>query len=215
MTTPGWLLCLLLLAGDQSWKDKPVAQWTEDDARQVLTDSPWAQTAVPEFERVAPQAYSPANGMSVSIPGLRGGNSGEREAAPGEISMSLTRVLIRWESALVVQSAEMKARNLSAPDVDADHYAVMVMRLPVVLSKQLQRWKPFAELQREGKKAVKSSEARVMDLSDGTAVVFLFPRSAELSVRDGLVVFDAHMGQVHVKHSFDLAGMAYSGKLEL
>lgn len=43
---------LALLAGaDQPWKDKQIAEWTEDDARQVLTDSPWAKSVTPTVGR--------------------------------------------------------------------------------------------------------------------------------------------------------------------
>ena len=35
---------VILIAADPSWKNKPTAAWTEDDARQILTDSPWAKT---------------------------------------------------------------------------------------------------------------------------------------------------------------------------
>src|SRR5262245_20266288 len=50
------LLCLLgvsaaLLAGDgQPWKDKQATDWTEEDAKQVLTDSPWAKTVYPTMD---------------------------------------------------------------------------------------------------------------------------------------------------------------------
>ena len=37
----------LLAAGDQTWKDKPIAEWNDGDAKQVLTDSPWVKTATP------------------------------------------------------------------------------------------------------------------------------------------------------------------------
>src|SRR5262244_1791233 len=33
----------LLIAADRVWESKPTSQWTEEDARQVLTDSPWAK----------------------------------------------------------------------------------------------------------------------------------------------------------------------------
>src|SRR5580700_4516730 len=32
-----------LVAADPVWKTKPAAQWTEEDARQVLAKSPWAK----------------------------------------------------------------------------------------------------------------------------------------------------------------------------
>ena len=37
----------LLIAGDQTWRDKRVAEWSEEDARRVLDDSPWAKTVTP------------------------------------------------------------------------------------------------------------------------------------------------------------------------
>ena len=36
---------LLLAAGDASWRIKPISQWNEEDARQVLADSPWIKRA--------------------------------------------------------------------------------------------------------------------------------------------------------------------------
>src|SRR5271168_3176647 len=35
---------ILLLAAVPSWMNKPIADWTEEDARQILSDSPWAKT---------------------------------------------------------------------------------------------------------------------------------------------------------------------------
>ena len=32
-----------LTAADPVWKSKPAAQWTEEEARQILTASPWAK----------------------------------------------------------------------------------------------------------------------------------------------------------------------------
>src|SRR6516165_11281489 len=32
-----------LMAADPVWQSKPASQWTEEDARQVLTKSPWAK----------------------------------------------------------------------------------------------------------------------------------------------------------------------------
>ena len=41
-------VCLIAVAvsvtaADQIWKSKPAAQWTEEEARQVLASSPWAK----------------------------------------------------------------------------------------------------------------------------------------------------------------------------
>src|SRR5262245_8777009 len=40
----------LFASGGQPWKDKPVTDWTEEDAKQVLTDSPWAKTVYPTID---------------------------------------------------------------------------------------------------------------------------------------------------------------------
>jgi len=83
----------LLAANGQPWKDKQIAEWTEDDARQVLTDSPWAKPVTPTVRESRPEGdRRPSGGMgqgggigiggiSIGIPGLggigrRGGTSG-------------------------------------------------------------------------------------------------------------------------------------------
>jgi len=37
----------LLIAGDQAWRDKRVAELSEEDTRGQLDDSPWAKTVTP------------------------------------------------------------------------------------------------------------------------------------------------------------------------
>src|ERR1017187_298468 len=61
----------LLVASDQTWKDKQVAQWSEDDAKQVLTDSPWAQTVTPIVNQTSNPQRQRGGGM-----GRRGGMGG-------------------------------------------------------------------------------------------------------------------------------------------
>src|SRR5258707_14401579 len=41
------LSALSLTAADQAWKGKQFPEWTEDDAKEVMTDSPWAKTVTP------------------------------------------------------------------------------------------------------------------------------------------------------------------------
>ena len=36
---------VLLLAGGPAWQTKPIAQWNENDAKQVLRSSPWVKHA--------------------------------------------------------------------------------------------------------------------------------------------------------------------------
>ena len=41
----------LVSYAQQSWKSKPLAEWSDDDARQVLSNSPWAKVVTPKVER--------------------------------------------------------------------------------------------------------------------------------------------------------------------
>src|ERR1019366_7716006 len=43
---------LLLFAGDPSWQNKPISKWSEDDARQVLSKSPWVRTVNASINRL-------------------------------------------------------------------------------------------------------------------------------------------------------------------
>ena len=232
----------LIAAADQPWKDeKQIAAWSEDDARQVLSDSPWAKTATATFQRQSQGRSGSRGGMGrgggigLGIPGVgigmggprmgggRGGGmgrNGPRGGDPGEggegrpAPRTPPALTVRWESALPVQEAVLKLQQTDAPTIDEGHYAVSVAGLPARLA-EAGRGKPQAELKRSGRKAIKSSEARIISRDDGAMVVFLFPRSKEIVAGDKEVEFHARIGPLEVKQSFALDAMKYDGKLEL
>jgi len=45
--------------------------------------------------------------------------------------------------------------------------------------------------------------------------VYLFPLSAEITKKDGLVEFDARIGRIAIVQFFNVAEMEFQGKLEL
>ena len=55
----------LFATGEQPWKDKPLSDWTEDEAKEVLTDSPWAKTVHPTMDSSDNQ-QRPRRGMGRS-----------------------------------------------------------------------------------------------------------------------------------------------------
>jgi hypothetical protein len=127
---------------------------------------------------------------------------------------------VRWESALPVQEAELKAHTVNAPTLDEGHYAIVVLGLPARMASgdpkvSQDRLRPLAELKRDGKKTVRSSDARILSTDDGPIVVFLFPRSQEISLKDSRVEFGAHIGRLELKQDFAPSEMTYAGKLEL
>ncbi len=149
----------LLLATDP-WRDKPVAQWTPDDAKEVLTDSPWARQVVPivnhsnnSNQRGGRGGGMGRGGIGIQLPGIGGmggpgmgrggGGGGPRQRQPQDDDSSDRRggrgysdpptLTLRWQSALPIQEAQLKTKQDDAPSVDEDHYAIAVVGLPRAL----------------------------------------------------------------------------------
>ncbi|MCC6364861.1 MAG: hypothetical protein IT165_15175 [Bryobacterales bacterium] len=225
------LAVALLLAGadDQAWKGKKVADWTQDDCRQLLSDSPWAKTVTPAVERPASAQRRPG-GMGrggFGMPGMggmgrRGGmGGGGRARRPGGMGQqgAPPMLYLRWESALPIREAELKTRDTNAPTLDEEHYAIAVYNLPNRMngdSKSLAgQLRKQASIKRDGKKALKPSSVEVLQREDGPVVVYLFPRTQEITKQDERLEFDARIGALHLTESFFVEDMVYEGKLEL
>ena len=154
----------LLAATDGSWKDKQVAEWSDDDAQQVLADSPWAKTVKPTVDRAAQDHQRRSGGgmgrggggvgiggIGIGLPGMGGGRRGGMGGPggggyPGGGRRGDTddgaatdygeppTLKLRWESAFPVRAAELKARDQSAPTLDSDYYAIAVYGVPSRMS---------------------------------------------------------------------------------
>jgi len=226
----------ILVAADPAWKIKPAAEWTGEDARQVLDASPWAKQSRATVTRrltedqlrdagqmgqprgVGNEGVDPkGSGPKVSLNVFTGLGGDDRSAR------SLARPIVlkvRWESALPVRVAELKSQQAGVPTLDGDGYCIAVYGIPGTdfkgdpkeLGKPL---KGLAALKREGKKDTKPLRVEVFQLEDSVAVVYLFPSSAEITKKDGQVTFEAQIGRIVVDQIFELSEMEFMGKLEL
>jgi len=205
------LSALLLTAADQAWKNKQFPEWTEDDAKDVLRDSPWVKTVVATLVKSADR---------VSV----GRRVGRRHGASDTAAPDKTQappLTLRWESALPVREAELKARDVAAPTLDdEDHYAIAVYGIPrgmlrddsKIMAEDLKRQ---AVLKREGKKDTKPSSVEILLRDDGPVVLYLFPKSAEFDWRDHKIEFDAQLPGLKFTQTFSFDDMTFHGKLEL
>jgi len=75
--------------------------------------------------------------------------------------------------------------------------------------------KKNAVLKREGKKDIKPSSVQVLRREDGPVVVFLFPRTKEITKDDRRIEFDAQISKLTLTESFYLEDMTFQGKTEL
>jgi hypothetical protein len=146
-------------------------------------------------------------GTGQTYPDEGSGGGSERRTPP-----TLT---VRWASALPVQEAELKAHESGGPYGDDSHYAITVLGFPSRMADAGDRLKPKGELKIEGKKTIKASDVKVLSRENGPIVVFLFPRSKEISPKDKQVEFGATVGSMEFKQVFALSEMTYEGKLEI
>jgi hypothetical protein len=225
-----------LIAVDPIWKSKPAAQWTEEDAQQLLARSPWAKEIVATVtrrltedqlreagqmgqptgignENVDPKGSGPK--VSPNVLTGRGGDDRSPRSLPQPIKLKL-----RWESALPVRLAELKSHESELPTLPGDGYSIAVYGIPGGNfkgdPKQLgDPLKNLAALKREGKKDVRPIRAEVFQRDNDVIVVYLFPLSAEITKNDRLLQFEAHIGRIVIAQTFDLSEMEFQGKLEL
>ena len=215
----------LLLAADPSWSNKDVSAWSEEDAVQVLTRSPWVAAATVTIlparsEAQARDGGRMGGGRAVGLEALQPsilmgiGKASKGFASTVEKRKTLT---VRWESALPIRSAEKKAGE-DPPTWEGDYYAISVYgvpgledrhTLPVELTKG-------AFLKRWGKKDVKPARVEVILTDEKLAtLVYLVPLSEQITRQDRQMWFTAQIGQLFLEQAFDAGEMLLQGKLEL
>ena len=124
---------------------------------------------------------------------------------------------VRWESALPICEAELKARDVDAPRIDESHYVIAVYGAPrrMVEDAKDSELKKQAVIKRDGKKDLKPSSVQVLQREDGPVVLYFFSRSTELTKSDRRLEFDAKIGRLSFVEPFFTEDMVYNGKREL
>jgi hypothetical protein len=225
---------VVLVAAGPSWKSKPTSDWTEEDARLILANSPWAKAAKgmivrrqTEFERREGGNMGPERGVGFD------GTDAKRTAP--QLPKSIIDVVrpdssvrpsqfipltLRWESALPIRVAELKSGVVEPPTLGGEGYSLAVYGVPGGYFKGDPKslgnpLKEQAALKREGRKDVRPSSVEVFQANDGLVIVYLFPLSAEISTNDQRIEFDALIGRIAIMQPFNIEEMLFQGKLEL
>jgi hypothetical protein len=202
---------VLLSQDDPSWKDKSIQQWGDQDAQHVLADSPWVKSVQPErvrdlseFERRDGGNWEAGLKPGVGLVGIFDPQIAAVMMELYRERMTPGKVTVRWESALPVRAAEMKAGEVSAPVWDGNYYAIAVYDVtPPFRWNLANELKGVAFLKREKKKDLKPERVEVFSHENGLAtVVYLFSRSAEISGKDSNVRFVAQIGRLWCRSSF-------------
>jgi len=132
---------ILLLAADPPWKTKAPANWSEDDAFLVLSNSPWAKTTVAGITRLQSEDERRAGGemgqaKGVGFDGIQNGQKpmpnmssivGGPNANPKRTgNQTFAKLRVVWENVLPVHVAELKSHEVEPPTVSEDGYMVVV-----------------------------------------------------------------------------------------
>jgi hypothetical protein len=218
---------VLLLAGGPSWQSKPIAQWSENDAKQVLRSSPWVKRATVSLLYQPNESQLRSGGKmgggkgvgleSLELTNLVGGSSHHSNSTvkkPGSL-------VLRWESASPVRTAESKLEDPKAPEWDGEYYAIAIYGVPVDASRleeagQSADLKKLGVLKRDGMKDVMAAKVEIMSSGEGLAtILYLFPRTSAITGEEKRIEFDAQLGRIYVAQYFYPKEMQFQGKLEL
>lgn len=217
---------VLLLGADPSWKTKDISQWNEQEAKLLLSDSPWVKKATPALlppqnEASRRQGGSWGGGQSVGLDALSAASliGGSQQPGKRRAKLNQDAVEIRWESARTVRAAELKAKDTDAPDWEGSFYVVAVYDVPGldINAKALAgELKTKSILQADGKKPLKPVRVDLLpQVGNLTTVVYLFPRTVEFTLEDQRIEFSAQFGRLSMAQYFYTQDMQYQGKLEL
>ena len=228
-------LAAFVSAADQSWETKPSHEWTKGDARQILADSPWARSVNASLTALETEAQRRLGG-NMGLPHGIGfdGIADDRTRSdlpnalidlvkPSRVTVTaghVLRVLLRWESALPIRVAEMKAGEFELPTSEESGYRIAVYGIPAARVKGDPKslgepLKKLAVLRREGKKDATPMNVEVFQPEDGLAIVYLFSPAAEISRGDGKIEFRAQIGRIAITQAFDVKKMIFEGILQI
>jgi hypothetical protein len=230
------LLITGIALGEDFWVKKEYTQWTEEEVKKVMTNSPWAKdvTVSAPAGALGPGQRGPQNSNIDVESGAGGGRGrGGRGArggddagggGPADVLLSLN---MSWRSALPLRKAIVKSRLGGSTEVpseaqqmlakEQEEYVVVVSGVPARIARQIQ---DPARLNRSTLKAGKKAPIapKAVDFQARTQTVdffFIFPKTEPITLEDKEVELDLKLGTMEAKRKFNLKDMVYNGKLEL
>jgi hypothetical protein len=228
------IACVAMLSGDDpSWQQKTISQWNNQDARELLADSPWVKSVKLERVRDLSKFQRRDGGnMSAGVPPYVGffwldlgalagmfGPSGEspERALARSLVPDPGSVTVRWESALPVRAAEQRVSEAGAPEWQGDYYAIAVYDVTPPFHWNLDgELRGVAFLKRDKKKDLKPVRVQILPRPNGqVGLVYLFSRSGGITSADSNVRFVAQIGRLFVSQFFFPEEMQFQGKPEL
>ena len=179
-------------AGD-FWNRKPPREWSEQEIRELITKSPWAQDARADAKKDVTAAV-PETAQSVGGP--------DKPVIGGRPAT----LVVCWDSAQPV----LDALGHFLPSGLNGHYVIGVTDP----QREIEPLKTSSTLSAKGKEPVQAGA--VVRGSDRVTVFFAFSMELlPLTIRDKDVLFSLDTGQIALKARFEPKEMIYGGQLAL
>jgi hypothetical protein len=222
------------------WNTKDVAEWTQQDAQQIVTHSPWAkQTSMPISQRPgvsyldvdpAVTPSSPSTAELGNVPTPDGTRTTGRTPSLGSAPVGSPEIqpLLRivWASALPVRLAVLRLRSqpksptaeqLAHEDKNTLNYVIAVVGLPAPdAGSDVKSLAGGAFLSVRGKSPQVAFDSDYHRISSADVYFFRFSKAAiPLTTADKEVEFRLAVGNMNLKQKFQLADMNFHGQLAL
>lgn len=205
-------------AFDEFWNHKDPADWTPDEVKQVLTQSPWAKGASVYNNTGAsgPLGSSRSGGGGRRRGGGVGGVTSTNPGPPG--GPNNWKSIVRWESALPVREA---LKRKIKPEEAENYVIALVGSIPSVGipsddDDAGERKRKLEILQDSTRIERRDEPLDLVRAAAGPAgTFFYFSRVFAIKPEDKQVTFVTKMGPLEIKCKFSLKEMMYRGNLEL
>lgn len=237
------LLALAVCAwAAEFWQTKPYTDWNEKEVQKLETSSPWSKQVPvsmgsgngPDTSRGKRGATGATGDLDSTLgsgsgPGGRGGGGSQEGAGTTPGGGAAVTLTISWRTALPIRQAVAKQRFGDQVGTSADAkklveeeqktYAILVSGLSGRALRGSDKMKESllqsTSLIVKGKDPIQATDVQTGGNEQRAVVLFLFPRTAGLSLDDKEVEFSTKLGQISLKQKFHLKDMVFNGKLEL
>ena len=194
------LACSVGLSAD-FWETRPFTDWSDKELQKLTSDSPWSR--------------------KVTVVLDTRGRPGGLASTPSTLTLTIS-----WRSALPMKQALVRNQvGLDRPIPPAsqlilerqeEFYVVSLSGLPMAYSRATGSLKnEEAFLQRAHGAPISPSSTIIEPLKDTVILLFAFPRTDSITLKDREVEFVARLGQIVIRQKFNLKSMVFHGELEL
>ena len=233
----------LRAARKEFWENRDPAEWSDEEKRTLLGQSPWAREGIVRFEveRKGARAAGAYEGVARPGGGVPGANPGAPPGAPTSVPIGERpppvpstdtgqsvqfRVLARWESAKPVRLAG----GPELPEGTARFYVIRLQGMPLLPPPKgrdgesvpnpnegiIEAIRQGSRIERKGKIAISCAHLLTGSGDAATELLLFFARGADpITVGEKAVTLESRFGPFHLSVKFPLKDMIYKGALAL